>query len=110
MTAEAAMLLPLLAVVALALAWAVSLASTQARVVDAAREVARASARDEPRSAALALGREVAPAGARFSVSEAGGRVVVEVVAEVRAPVGLLRFLPPLHVDARAVAAQEAAS
>ena len=107
MTAEAAVVLPVLVGVALALAWVVSLAVTQVRVVDAARETARAAARADSEGVALSLGRRVAPDGARFSISDDGSTVVVSVRAEVRGPGGLLRFLPGLTVSSRAVAAKE---
>lgn len=106
-TAETAMVLPVLVAFTLGMVWLVSIAATQVRVVDAAREVARAVARDEPAGAALALGRRVAPDGARFSVVDQGQTVVVSVAAQVDGPGGLFRFLPSLTVDARAVAAQE---
>lgn len=101
------MVVPLLAAVTLALVWLLSLAGTHVRVVDAAREVARAAARGEPPGTAVALGRRVAPSGARITVRTAGDEVVVDVVAAVEAPAGLLGFLPPLRVGARAVAATE---
>jgi len=107
-TAETVMVLPLLAALALGLAWLLTLAGTQVQVVDAAREVARAAARDDSPASALALGREVAPRGADISVHGSGGQVVAVVVAEVTAPAGLFAFLPPVRVDARAVAAKEA--
>ena len=106
-TAETAMMLPLLVATTLALVWLLALAAAQTRVVDAAREVARAVARDEPRAAALALGRRVAPEGAEFRVRSGEGHVVVDVTAEVRGPGGLFRFAPGVTVDARAVAAAE---
>lgn len=101
------MVLPLLVAVALGLVWLLSLAGTHVRVVDAAREVARAAARDESTAAAVALGRRVAPPGARITVHRAGDELVVDVVAAVRAPGGLLGFLPPVRVDAQAVAMRE---
>ncbi len=107
MTAETAMVLPLLVGLTLGLVWLVALAATQVRVVDSAREVARAVARDEPRGAAVALGRRVAPDGARIHVRVHHDSVVVRVEAPVRGPGGLLRFLPPVVVDAEAVAAVE---
>lgn len=106
-TAETAMVLPLLVAAALGLVWMLALAVTQVRVTDAAREVARALARDEPRAAAVALGRQVAPDGARFDVRDDGSMVSVDVTAEVSGPRGLFGFLPSLTVDATAVAAQE---
>ena len=107
-TAETAMVLPLLVAATLGLVWTISLAVTQVRVTDAAREVARALARDEPRASALALGRRVAPVGATFGLQEDGRSVVVHVEAEVAGVGGLFRFVPEVGVDAEAVAALEA--
>lgn len=106
-TAETVMVLPLLVAVALALAWVLALAATQVRVVDAAREVARAAARDESRSTALALGRRVAPEGSSIDVQVRGGTVVAHVRSRVRGPQGLLSFLPAVEVESEAVAAAE---
>lgn len=97
----------MLVAVALALVWLVALAVTQVRVVDAARETARAYARDEPAATAVELGRRVAPAGSRIDVHEDSGVLRVRVVTEVQGPGGLFRFLPGLEVDAEAVAASE---
>jgi Flp pilus assembly protein TadG len=106
-TAETAMVLPLLVAATLGLVWMLSLAVTQVRVTDAAREVARAIAREESRAAALALGRRVAPDGAAFSLRQDGRTVIVHVQADVAGIGGLLGFVPALSVDAEAVSAQE---
>jgi len=106
-TAETAMVLPVLVGLTLGLAWVLSLAATQVRVVDAARETARAAARAEAASAAVALGRRVAPDGSQVKVRDDGEAVVVTVTAEVRGPHGLLAFLPPVKVEGEAVAAKE---
>jgi Flp pilus assembly protein TadG len=106
-TAETAVALPVLVAVALGLVWLVALAVTQVRVVDAARETARALARDEPVATALDLGRRVAPDGAGITVHEEPGAVRVHVVAEVRGPGGVFAFLPGVDVDAEAVTAKE---
>ena len=106
-SAEAAVIIPLLVAVAMAGIWLVALASTQVRVVDAAREAARAAARGDSDQAAVARGRQVAPSGARFEVSRSDGSVIVHVVAEVRGPGGLLSFLPGVPVSSEAVAAEE---
>ena len=108
-TAEAAVVIPLLLAVAMALVWLVALAATQIRVVDAAREAARAAARGEPDAASIERGRQVAPDGARFEISRSGGAVTVRVAAEVRGPGGLLAFLPAVPVSSEAVAAEEPA-
>lgn len=106
-TAETAVVLPVLVAVVLGLVWLLSLGVAQVRVVDAARETARAVARDESHPDALDLGRRVAPAGARLTISEQGETVQVSVTAEVRGPGGLFRFLPSVQVDAQTVAAAE---
>ena len=107
-TAETAMMMPLLVLTTVALVWLLSLGAAQIRVVDAAREVARAVARDEPRDTALALGRRIAPPGAAIRIRSGDGHVVVAVAAEVRGPGGLFRFVHGVSVDAEAVAATEA--
>jgi Flp pilus assembly protein TadG len=107
-TAEAAMVLPLLVAATLGLVWLLALATTQVRVTDAAREVARAAARDESAGAARALGARVAPDGARIDVRGGASTVEVRVEAEVTGPGGIFGFLPAVTVDADAVAAREA--
>ena len=107
-TAEAAILLPVLVAATLGLVWLLALATTQVRVTDAAREVARAAARDESAGTARALGARVAPAGARIDVRSGASTVQVRVEADVAGPGGLFRFLPGVTVDAEAVAAREA--
>ena len=109
-TAEAAVVIPLLLAVAMALVWLVALAATQVRVVDAAREAARAAARGEPDAASVERGRQVAPDGARIEISRGGGVVTVRVASEVSGPGGLLAFLPPVPVSSEAVAAEEPAA
>ena len=106
-TAETAVVLPALVLMALVLVWVVSLAATQVRVVDAAREVARAAARDESSDAAVARGRHVAPEGASIHLSTDGSSVVATVEAEAAGPGGLLAFLPAVRVSSEAVAARE---
>jgi|tagenome__1003787_1003787.scaffolds.fasta_scaffold20943102_3 hypothetical protein len=111
-TAEAAAVLPLLVAVALGFAWLVSLTVAQVRVVDAAREVARAVARGDAESTAISLGRRVAPEGTHFVVGHGGGSGGVELVSvaastEVRGPGGLFSFLPGVGVDSTAVAQLE---
>ncbi|MGO4258164.1 TadE family type IV pilus minor pilin [Marmoricola sp. RAF53] len=106
MTAEAAVVLPVLVVVAAALAWTVSLGVAQVRATDAARETARALARDDDRASAIALGHRVAPDGARISVSGDDTTVTVTVEVTVR-PGGGLLGLPGYDARATAVAARE---
>ncbi len=104
-TAEMAVVLPVLVGCVIALVWVVSLAATQVRVVDAARETARAAARGDANP--TALGRRVAPDGARIRLDPQGGTVTVDVAADVDGPGGLLGFLPGLTLRGHAVAAVE---
>lgn len=106
-SAEAAMTLPTLVVLTVALAWVVSFGVTQVRVVDAARETARAAARSDATVDAAALGRRVAPRGARVSVSTGPETVVARVTATVRGPGGVFAGLGPVTVSSEAVAVAE---
>lgn len=106
-TAEAMVVLPVLVAVGLGLVWAVALALTQVRVVDGAREAARAAARGEPAAVVRAAARRVAPAGATVDVRRADGQVAASVTASVAGPGGLFRLLPEVTVQSTATAVQE---
>ncbi len=106
-TAEAALVLPVLVGLALGLVWLVSLAATQVRVVDGAREAVRVAARGESTDRAFAQGSQVAPAGTTFHLERSGGVVRVRATATVRGPGGLFGFLPGVQVRSEAVAAEE---
>ena len=106
-TAEAAVVVPVLLALTLGSAWFVALAATKVRVVDAARETARAAARGEDDGAAVASGRRVSPVGTRFTVSRGEGRVVVTATVPVLGPGGLFGFLPAVLVESEDVAAEE---
>lgn len=106
-TAEAAMVIPVLVAIAVGLVWVVALAAAQVRVVDGAREVARVAARGDSDETAVARGRAVAPAGARFAIDRSGGQVSVAVEAEVKGPGGLFSFLPGVQVRSTALAVEE---
>jgi Flp pilus assembly protein TadG len=110
-TAELALTLPLLVAITVGLVWLLSVGAAQVRVVDAARETARAAARGDSTDEAVARGLQVAPPGSRVTLAEAGpgGRVTAQVVGEVRGPGGLFGFLPAVTVHAEAVAAGERA-
>ena len=106
-TAELAMVLPVLVAVTVGLVWLLSVGLAQLRVVDAARETARAIARGDDRAAAVARGRQVGPPGARISVRAGATEVVATARARVDGPGGLFRFLGGVTVRAEAVAAAE---
>lgn len=80
---EAAVALPVLALFAMALLWALAASAAQIRCVDAARAGARAAARSEPAEAVVAAARAAAPEGSRVAVAREGEvwRVTVESAA-----------------------------
>jgi hypothetical protein len=108
-TAELAMALPLLVAVTVGLVWLLAVGAAQIRVVDAARETARAAARGDGTGAAVARGLRVVPEGGRLTVSVAGDRVWASASGRVAGPGGLFGFLPAVTVHAEAVAALEGA-
>jgi Flp pilus assembly protein TadG len=106
-TAELAMVLPLLVAVSLGLVWLLTLGAAEVRAVDAARETARALARGDDVTAAVARGLRVAPDGSRIAVERGGGEVTVTVTGRVEGPGGLFAHLPAPRLHAQAVAADE---
>ncbi|MBD8870920.1 TadE family type IV pilus minor pilin [Nocardioides donggukensis] len=105
-TAETALVLPLLVALTVALLWLVTVGLAQVRATDAAREAARALARGDPADRATALARTVAP-GATVQVVHDADRVEVRVRLPVSPPGGLLGGLPGAEADATAVALVE---
>ncbi|WP_437112853.1 TadE family type IV pilus minor pilin [Streptomyces longwoodensis] len=104
MTAEAAVVLPVLVAFAMALVWGLLVAAAQIQCVDAARAGARAAARQEAPDAVVEMARSAAPEDAEVTVGREGDQVRVVVVA--RPP--LLRGLP-FEVREEAVAMAEEA-
>jgi hypothetical protein len=100
-TAEAALVLPVLLLVLAAAVAALAVVGAQVRCVDAAREGARAAARGEPAPEVVALARQVAPDGSRVTVAADGDRVVVSVAVEV-APLGPVPLRIAVSADATA--------
>ena len=105
-TAETAMVLPLLVAVAVSMVWLVTVGLAQMRATDAAREAARAVARGESPARAEALALQAAP-GVRVRISEGDGTVVVHVDQSVVPPDGVLGHLPGATVRADATALLE---
>jgi Flp pilus assembly protein TadG len=105
-TAELALGIPLLVSLTVGLVWLLAVGQAQVRVVDAARETARAAARGDAEAEAIARGEQVAP-GATVTVVARDGEVVSTASDSVAPPGGLLSFLPAAHVHARAVTAAE---
>jgi Flp pilus assembly protein TadG len=101
------MVLPVLLVITIGLVWVLSVGAAQLRVIDAARESARALARGDDPSSAVAAGVRVAPDGASVTVEGDGGQVVALASARIDGPGGLLAWLPGVTVTAEAVAVAE---
>ncbi|MFE6777034.1 TadE family type IV pilus minor pilin [Streptomyces sp. NPDC057702] len=85
-SAEAAIVLPALALFTLMLLWGLMAASARIQCVDAARAGARAAARSETPAAAMAAARSAAPSGARIVLSREGDLVRVRVEARTVGP------------------------
>jgi Flp pilus assembly protein TadG len=98
-TAETAVVLPVLLLVLAGAVAAVTLVGAQLRCVDAAREGARAAARGEPLAVVEALVARAAPEGAAATVSVGAEEVRVTVAARI-APLGPV----PLAITASAEA------
>lgn len=101
-TAESAVVLPVLVLFAMALVWGLLVVAVQIQCVDAARTGARAAARQDPAGAVVEVTREAAPRGATITVGREGDQVHVTVVAKPP----LLRGLP-FEVREEAVASAE---
>ena len=106
-TAETAVLLPVLLVVLAAAIGVLACVAAQLRCVDAARGAARAAARGEDASVVRSTGQRLAPPGARVVQSSSGDTVEIVITAQVRPFGAALGLLPAVAVSGRAVAAVE---
>jgi Flp pilus assembly protein TadG len=100
-TAEMAVALPVLMLLVLTAVYAVQVAGMRVRCLDAAREAARAAARDDPRATAIA--RRVLP-GAEVSITRSATTVSAIVTIHL-APLG--RDLPAVTIREQVTAATE---
>jgi hypothetical protein len=101
-TAETAIVLPVLVVLLLVGLWVVGVVVANIRCVDAARDVARAVARGEPGDVAQRIGERSAPPGAVIGISRDGTDVRVVVEADVKLDWVLLSKLPSVEVRGQA--------
>ncbi len=101
-TAEMAVLLPTLVLVAGALAWLVGVGIAQVACLDAARDAARALARAESEQTATDLALRSAPDGARVHLRQVDGMVQVEVTYRATPPGALLDTVASLGLRATA--------
>lgn len=86
---ETAIAIPMLAAVAAALAWAISIGGTALSLGDAVRSAARELARGEAQGAVLDRARAAEPA-AVFDVAVVDGQIEVSAVRSVAPPFPLL--------------------
>ncbi len=100
-TAESALVLPLVAAFAMALVWMVSVAIEQVQTVDAARDAARALARGDDAGVVDEQALRTAPAGSSVDISHSGGLVTVSVSVVATPPGWLLVPLPGVTVGSR---------
>ncbi len=107
MTAEAAVVLPVLVLVLAALLQVVAAAGAQLRCVDAARLAARALARGEDEQAVRRAAREAAPAGAALQVDRQAGMVQATVSVPASGAGWLPGLVPGVTLTASARAAAE---
>lgn len=94
-TAELAVAIPSVVIVLAMVLGGVSLGIDQVRCVDGARLAARAAARGDPASVAIATAVRAAPDGARVSLSRGG--------SQVTATVGLRREVAGVGFDVSAI-------
>lgn len=106
-TAETAIVLPVLIAVLLAGMWALAAVTAQLRCIDTARDAARAAARGESPDAVQARAVSDAPRGAVIDVVDSGDatRVVVRVTVSPLGP--LLGRLVTATVEGAATAVDE---
>lgn len=97
-TAEAALVLPMVAAFCLVLVWLVSVGVAQVQVVDAARDAARAIARGEDQDVAATAARRTAPDGSHVEFDASAEVVTVRVSVQATAPRWLLVPLPAIPV------------
>jgi hypothetical protein len=83
-TAELAVLLPVLLTLFLLALWSVGAVISNVRCIDAARDTARAAARGEPAQSAQSIGQRSAPANASITLTRRANDIQVTVTATHR--------------------------
>lgn len=106
-TAETAMVIPVLVALMLILVWIVSLGIAQVRLVDAAREAARMSARGDPAAEARHTAEKIAPDGTVVEIHEGDGLTRVQADLTVHADLPLVGDLGAVDLSAQASSVSE---
>ncbi|HSS67845.1 MAG TPA: TadE family type IV pilus minor pilin [Nocardioidaceae bacterium] len=106
-TAETAVVLPIVAAFVLVLLWLISTVVTEVRLVDAARDAARSLARGDDEAVVRAGFADTGPAGAQLTVVHDDADVTADVSVSAQPPGWLLVPLPPIELHASATAQVE---
>jgi len=109
-TAEAALGIAMLVLVALGLAWMICLGVVAVRAEDAAREAVRALVRGEDSASAVALAEQVATSGSTVTTTVDGRMVRVTVRSPVASPGGIFGFIGSVVISGEAVGVVESSS
>lgn len=107
-TAEAAVVIPVLLLIAVVCGWMVAVGAAQVRMIDAAREGARLAGRGEAPAVIEAAIEQTGPRGATGRVSRGADTVTVHVQAQVTPGLPLLDLLPAVDLDSSATSVLEA--
>jgi hypothetical protein len=99
--------MPLIAAFTLVLLWMTSMAITEVRLVDTARDAARALARGEDEAAVQGFVSGTAPPGSQLRVTRHGADLTAEVTLSAQAPGWLLVPLPAIRLHASATTQAE---
>ena len=103
-TAEFAVVMPVVALLVAAVVASAAAGITKLRCLDAARAAARLAARHEPEPVSLAAARSAGPNGAQVRLSRAGDLVRVRVTTRLRLP---LPGRPTMELEGQASALVE---
>jgi Flp pilus assembly protein TadG len=106
-TAEVAILLPMLMATIVFGFWVVGVVTANIRCVDAARDVARAVARGESPEAARSIGERAAPSGAVVEITRDGDYINVTVTTSRTPDWPIFKQLPAIPVEAKATIRSE---
>jgi Flp pilus assembly protein TadG len=106
-TAEVAILLPMLMATIVFGFWVVGVVTANIRCVDAARDVARAVARGESADTARSIGERAAPPGTLVEITRDGDDIQVTVTTRKTPDWPLFKQLPAIPVEAKATIRSE---
>lgn len=107
-TAETAVVIPVLVALTVILVWIVALGIAQVRLVDAAREAARMAARGDPESKAVSMAERIAPEGSDVDIDTSRGVTRVRIELTVHPDLPLVGEIGAVDLHAQAASVTEA--